>query len=596
MTDYRAPVTDMRFTLEHVAGLDQLRNLEMFSHVDADLITGVFEEAGRFFAEVVAPLARIGDEVGSVRNPDGSVTTPPGYKEAYRRFVEAGWPAVGFPEELGGGGLPWGVASALQEMLITADMGFSLCAMLTYGTVDMLLLHGSEEQKATYLENLVAARWSGTMVLTESHAGSDVGALSTKAVRAEDGTWRLTGTKIFITYGEHDLTENIIHIVLARIPGAPPGTKGISCFIVPKYLVNPDGSLGERNDVQCLSIEHKVGIHSSPTCMLSFGEASQGAVGYLIGEEHQGMRYMFTMMNEARLSVGTEGLAISERAFQQAAAYARERKQGRTVGGAAGEQAPIIKHPDVRRMLMMMRVNIAAMRGLIYRTALALDLARHAQDEEMRSQEEDLAAILTPICKGWATDLGVELTSIGIQIHGGSGFIEETGAAQWWRDSRIAPIYEGTNGIMAQDLVMRRIPLGGGMAIRRLLEMVLADAASLEGDLKPIGDRLTAATEACAEVAMTFGGWLLEGRYNDALAGATPFLKMMGDTLGGWMLARGARAAAAEPAGYDPKYLADRIALAHFYAEHVLPTVKGRTAGCLAGAEGIFAIAEERLG
>ena len=595
MSDYRAPTTDMRFTLEHVAGLETLRTLDRFAHIDGDLLTGVFDEAGRFAADIIAPLARVGDTIGSVHNGDGTVTTPPGYKEAYRRFVEAGWPAAGFPEEIGGGGLPWGVASALQEMIIAADMGFSLCPMLTYGTVDMLTLHGSEEQKAIYLDKLVTSEWSGTMVLTEPQAGSDVGALATRAVPAGDGTWRLSGTKIFITWGEHDLTENIIHIVLARTPNAPAGTKGISCFIVPKYLVNPDGSLGARNDVTCLSIEHKIGIHSSPTCVLSFGDAGDGAVGYLIGEENQGMRYMFTMMNEARLSVGTEGLAVSERAFQQASAYALERKQGRTVGGERGEQAPIIRHPDVRRMLMLMRANIAAMRGVLYRNALALDLARHLEDEERRSEEEDLAAILTPISKAWASDLGIEMTSLGIQIHGGSGYIEETGAAQWWRDSRIAAIYEGTNGIQAQDLAMRRIPLGGGMAMRRLFEMVLDDAASLEGDLKPIADRLTAATEASAEVAMTFGQWLLEGRYDDVLAGATPFLKMMGDTLGGWMLARGARAATTEPRGYDPAFLSDRIALAAFYSEHVLPTVGGLKASCLAGAEGVFAIDEGRL-
>ena len=595
MTGYRAPVTDMRFTLEHVVGLESLTALDRFSHIDGDLLTGILDEAGRFAGEVIAPLSRIGDTVGSVRNADGSVSTPPGYREAYRRFVEAGWPAAGFPGEIGGGGLPWAVASAIQEMIITADMGFSLCPMLTYGTVDMIHLHGSDEQKAAYLEKLVTAEWSGTMVLTEPHAGSDVGALSTRAVRADDGTWRLTGTKIFITWGEHDMTENIIHIVLARTPNAPAGTKGISCFIVPKYLVNADGSLGERNDMTCLSIEHKVGIHSSPTCVLSFGDQGKGAVGYLIGEENHGMRYMFTMMNEARLSVGTEGLAVSERSYQQAAAYAHERRQGRTVGGARGEAAPIIKHPDVRRMLMLMRANIEAMRGVLCRSALALDLARHAEDEDVRTQEESLAAILTPISKAWASDLGVELTSLGIQIHGGSGYIEETGAAQLWRDSRIAPIYEGTNGIQAQDLAMRRIPLEGGNAIRRLFEAVLADAASLDGDLKPIGERLTAAAEASAQVAMTFGGWLAEGRYNDVLAGATPFLKMMGDTLGGWMLARGARAAAAEPAGYDPAFLADRIATAAFYAEHVLPTVIGLVATSLAGADGLFAVDESRF-
>ena len=377
-------------------------------------------------------------------------------------------------------------------------------------------------------------------------------------------------------------------------PERPAGTKGISCFIVPKFLVNADGSLGERNDYACLSIEHKVGIHSSPTCMLSFGDAGKGAVGYLIGEENQGMRYMFTMMNEARLSVGTEGLGGERTVVSGGRRLCAQRKQGRTVGGDRGEQAPIIDHPDVRRMLMMMRANIEAMRGVLYRNALALDLALPRR-RGSAMQEESLAAILTPISKAWATDLGVELTSLGIQIHGGSGYIEETGVAQFWRDSRIAPIYEGTNGIQAQDLAMRRIPLEGGNAIRRLFETVLADAASLDGDLKPIGERLTAAAEASAQVAMTFGAWLAEARYNDVLAGATPFLKMMGDTLGGWIHARAARAAVAEPAGYDPAFLADRIATAAFYAEHVLSTVPGLTATSLAGAEGLFAIDEARF-
>jgi alkylation response protein AidB-like acyl-CoA dehydrogenase len=528
--------------MEHVVGLDELISLERFAHIDRDLIAGVLDEAGRFSSEVIAPLAQVGDTVGSVRNPDGSVTTPPGYQEAYRLFVESGWPAAGFPEEIGGGGLPWGIAMAIQEMVKSADLGFSLCPMLTYGAVDMLAQHSSDEQKAIYLRKLVTGEWSGTMVLTESQAGSDVGALTTKAVPASDGSYRLTGTKIFITWGEHDLTENTIHIVLARTPDSPPGTKGISCFIVPKFLVNPDGSLGERNDLTCVSIEEKIGIHSSPTCVLSFGDAGEGAVGYLIGEEHQGLHYMFTMMNEARLSVGIEGLSLSERAYQQAAEYAHERVQGRAIGSESHDAVAIINHADVRRMLLTMRANIEAMRGLLYSGALAMDLARYSDDEGVREEKEAFASIVTPLGKAWASDLGVELTSLGIQIHGGAGYVEETGAAQWWRDSRIAPIYEGTNGIQAMDLVMRRLPMEGGAVFQRLLESVAADAASLEGDLKPIGERLTTAVEAVGQAAMTFGGWLLAGEYNNVLAGATPFLKMMGDTLGGWMLARGARA------------------------------------------------------
>ncbi|MEE9299275.1 MAG: acyl-CoA dehydrogenase [Acidimicrobiia bacterium] len=595
MTGYRAPTTAIRFTLEHVIGLETLTSIDAFSHIDSDLLAGILDEAGRFASEVLAPLARVGDTVGSVRNDDGSVTTPPGYREAYQRFVEAGWPAVAFPEDIGGGGLPWAIGLAIQEMATSADLAFSLCPMLTYGANDMLMEHASDEQHATYLEKLVTGEWAGTMALTEPQAGSDLGALITRATPADDGTWRMNGTKIFITWGEHDLTENIIHIVLARTQGAPPGTKGISCFIVPKFLVNADGSIGDRNDVTCVSIEHKLGIHASPTCVLAFGDAGEGAVGYMIGEENQGMRYMFTMMNNARLAVGLEGLAVTERSYQQAAAYALERRQGHTIGGDRSEMAPIVRHPNVRRMLMLMRSSAEAMRGVLYRNAMAIDLAHHHPDKTTRRQEADLAAILIPISKAWATDLGVELTSLGIQIHGGSGYVEETGAAQWWRDSRISPIYEGTNGIQAQDLAMRKIPLDGGAAIRRLLEGIVADAASLEADLKPIGEHLTTATEAVAEVALTFGGWLTEGRFNDVLAGATPFLKMTGDMLGGWMLARGAAAAAAGADRFEAEFLSDRIATASFYAEHVLSTVAGRTASALAGAGSLFGIEEGRF-
>jgi len=585
----------MRFTMEHVVGLDDLIGLERFAHLDQDLITGVLDEAGRFSSEVIAPLARVGDTVGSVLNPDGTVTTPPGYREAYDQFVEAGWPAAGFPEDIGGGGLPWGIAMAIQEMVKSSDLGFSLLPMLTYGSVDMLVQHASDEQRATYLPKMVTGEWSGTMILTESQAGSDVGALSTKAVPVADGSYRLTGTKIFITWGEHDLTENTIHIVLARTPDSPPGTKGISCFIVPRFLVNADGSLGERNDVTCVSIEEKIGIHSSPTCVLAFGDEGEGAIGYLIGEEHQGMHYMFTMMNEARLSVGIEGLSLSERAYQQAAEYAHDRIQGRAIEGDSYEAVAIINHADVRRMLMTMRANIEAMRGLLYSGAMAMDLARYSDSEEARKQNEALASIITPLAKAWASDLGVEMTSLGIQIHGGAGYVEETGAAQWWRDSRIAPIYEGTNGIQAMDLVMRRLPMDGGAVFQRLLEKVAADAGSLEGDLKPIGERLTTAVEAVGQAAMTFGGWLLAGEYNNVLAGATPFLKMMGDTLGGWMLAKGARAAAEGVEGYGEEFLTDRITTASFYAEHILPTVPGLLASATAGAEVLYEIDESRI-
>jgi alkylation response protein AidB-like acyl-CoA dehydrogenase len=585
----------MRFTIEHVVGLDTLDGMDRFAAIEPDLLSGILDEAGRFASEVVAPLARVGDEIGSVLNDDGSVTTPPGYKEAYDKFVEAGWPAAGFGEDIGGGGLPWMAAMAIQEMVKSADLGFSLCPMLTYGTVDMLVQHGSDEQRATYLEQLVTGHWSGTMLLTESNAGSDVGALTTKATKQDDGTYLIKGQKIFITWGEHDMTENTIHIVLARTPDAPPGTKGISCFIVPKFLVTDDGSIGEKNDVTCVSIEEKVGIHSSPTCVMSFGDEGDGAVGYLIGEENRGMKYMFTMMNEARLSVGIEGLSMSERSYQQAADFARERVQGRKIGGDSKDPVAIVEHPDVRRMLMLMKANNEAMRGLLYRTAAFIDVGRFHEDEQVAGEAEAAASILTPICKAWATDLGVDLTSLGIQIHGGAGYVEETGAAQWWRDARIGPIYEGTNGIQAMDLAMRRLPMEGGAALQRLLAMVQEDVAKLDGDLKPIADQLAAALEATGEVAMQLGGWLMAGQYEDVLAGATPFLKMMGDTLGGWMLARGAIAASNGAEGYSDDFKADRLATAHFYAENVLPTVAGLKATATAGASGLLEIPSDRF-
>src|SRR5688572_5021735 len=465
MAEYSAPLRDIRFVLEHLADLDGITKLAAFEHVDADGVYSVLEENARFMEDLVAPLNRVGDEQGSVRNDDGSVTTPEGFKEAYQAYVEAGWNGVAFPPEYGGGGCPWVVGIAMQEILTSANMSFSMCPLLSQGAIDMLLHHGSEEQKETYLPKMVTGEWTGTMNLTEPQAGSDVGALTTKAVPQDDGSFRITGTKIFISWGEHDLSENIVHLVLARTPHAPPGTKGISCFIVPKHLINDDGSLGARNDVTCVSIEHKMGIKASPTCVLSFGDAGEGAVGYLIGEESAGMRYMFTMMNNARVSVGVEGLSLAERAYQMALAYAKERRQGRAPGAPAGEQSAIIDHPDVRRMLLTQKACIEALRGILYLNAAAMDRAAHHGDEAVRASSDELADILTPVSKGWGTDLGVELTSLALQVFGGMGYIEETGIAQLYRDARIAPIYEGTNGIQAMDLVGRKLPLRAGAAV-----------------------------------------------------------------------------------------------------------------------------------
>ena len=475
-------------------------------------------------------------------------------------------------------------------MLTSADMAFSLCPMLTYSANEMLMQHGSDEQRAAYLGKLISGEWTGTMVLTEPHAGSDVGSLSTRAVAADDGTYRITGTKIFITWGDHDLTDNIVHIVLARTPDAPPGTKGISCFIVPKMLVGADGSAGEPNDVTTVSLEHKLGIHASPTCVLSFGDKGEGAVGYLVGEENHGMRYMFTMMNNARLQVGIEGLAISERAYQEAVAYASERTQGRAIDDTS-RPSPIVRHPDVRRMLMLMRAQTEAMRCVMYRNALAIDLAAHHPDEAVRAAEEDIAGILTPVSKAWGTDLGVATASLAIQVHGGVGYVEETGVARLWRDARIAPIYEGTNGIQAIDLVTRKLPLAGGDAIHGLLAEARRDADGLEESLAGIRDHLIAAIDATGKATDELLG-SLDDRIGDALAGATTSSSMLGITLGGWLLARSARLAVERGAG---GFEAAKAATARFYADHVLSTVPGLLAGVLAGRDTTFGIPEESL-
>jgi alkylation response protein AidB-like acyl-CoA dehydrogenase len=580
MAEYSAPLRDIRFVLEHLVDLGSIAELPGFEDVGADGVYGVLEENARFMEDLVAPLNRVGDEQGSVRNDDGSVTTPEGFKEAYHAYVDAGWNGVPFPPEYGGGGFPWTVGIAMQEILTSANMSFSMCALLSQGAIDMLLHHASEELRETYLPKMVTGEWTGTMNLTEPHAGSDVGALTTKAVPQDDGTYRITGTKIFITFGEHDLSDNIIHLVLARTPGAPPGTKGISCFIVPKRLVHDDGSLGETNDVTCVSIEHKMGIKASPTCVLSYGDRGEGAVGFLIGEENAGMRYMFTMMNNARLSVGLEGLSLAERAFQMAVTYAKERRQGRAPGAPAGEQSLIIEHPDVRRMLLTQKASIEALRGIIYANAAAMDRAGRHPDETTRAGCQELADILTPVSKGWGTDLGVELTSLALQVFGGMGYIEETGIAQLYRDARIAPIYEGTNGIQAMDLVGRKLPMRAGEAIGDYLRNIEAtvDALGSAGDdLASIRDSLADALDA----ARTATDWLLANGMADpldALAGATPFLRLFSIVTGGWVMALQAQAATrllVDAAPGEKDFLAGKVLTARFFCEQLLPQARG---------------------
>ncbi len=596
MTEYRAPLRDIRHVLSSIVDIDDLG--QHFGGLDLDTSMGILEEAGRFIVDQVAPLNRVGDTVGSVLNDDGTVTTPPGFAEAYKAFVEAGWGGIGFPEEYGGGAMPGTMGIAVQEMLTSASMGFSLCPLLTQGAIDMLLHHGSEQQRETYLAKMISGQWSGTMNLTEPDAGSDVGALRTKAVKADDGTYRITGTKIYITFGEHDMAENIVHLVLARTPDAPPGTKGISCFIVPKFILDADGNPGVRNDAKVVSIEHKLGIHASPTCVMAFGE-EDGAVGYLIGEENQGMRYMFTMMNNARLSVGLEGLCISERAFQQAYQYATERVQGRTVGAEKGSSNAIIDHPDVRRMLLTMRAQIDAMRAICYYDSAAVDRSLVGDNEADRQAAADLAQLLTPITKGWCTDVGCEVTSTAIQIYGGMGYVEETGVAQHFRDARIAPIYEGTNGIQALDLVMRKLPMNGGAVIGGYLADMAKTTTALQsagGELAAIGASLESAVATLTEATT----WLGENGMADpvqAMAGATPYLEMMGIVTGGWLLGRSALAAqAAIDAGTDdPSFFEAKIGSAAFFAAHLLPRAAGLLAAVTAGRDVLFRLDADQL-
>ena len=598
MAEYSPPLRDIEFTMEHIADLGALAELPAFEHAEPSLVRGVLEEAGRFMAEVVAPLNRRGDEVGSVLE-DGGVVTPEGFIAAYEQYVAAGWGGVPFDPAYGGGGFPWLVAIAMQEMLTSACMSFSMAPLLTQGAIDMLAHHGSEEQREVYLPKMVTGEWSGTMNLTEPEAGSDVGALRTKAVPAEDGTWRISGTKIFITFGDNDMAENIIHLVLARTPDAPPGTKGISCFIVPKFLVEEDGSLGERNDVQVVSLEHKMGIKASPTCVLSYGEQGDGAVGYLIGEENQGMRYMFTMMNNARLSVGIEGLAMAERAYQDARDYAQERRQGRAVGAPPGERSLIVEHPDVRRMLLTMKSLIEAMRGVTYLNAEAIDLAAEGADDTVRERARELADLLTPISKGWSTDLGVECTSLAIQVHGGMGYIEETGVAQHFRDARIPPIYEGTNGIQGMDLVGRKLPMRGGGVVADFVAAVreiLPELDAVGEDVGGFSSHLGEAVDAFEAVSQ----WLLEhgaADPNDALAGATPYLRLMGFVAGGWVMAKQAVAAKRmlDAGEGDAEFLRAKVVTARFYGEQLLPQALGLAPAVQAGAETLLALEPKYL-
>jgi len=585
---YAAPLADMRFVLEEVAELDKLAQLPGYEAASPDLVEAILGEAAKLAGNELAPLNQPADRAGSVLE-NGVVRTPPGFREAYARYVEGGWNGLAFDPEYGGQGLPLALAIPVAEMWNSACMSFALCPLLTVGAVELLHAHGSEEQKQRYLGKLVTGEWTGTMNLTEPQAGSDLGALRTRAVPAHDARWGehylLTGQKIFITYGDHDLAPNIVHMVLARTPEAPPGSRGISLFLVPKFLPDAEGGPGSRNDVRTLSLEHKLGIHASPTCVLAYGE-DEGAIGWRIGDENRGLEYMFTMMNAARLNVGLQGVAIAERAYQQARDFARTRVQGRPLGAApSAETPPIIHHPDVRRMLLWMRAATEAMRALAYYAAAMIDRARRHPEAASRHAAQRRADLLIPVVKAWCTDLGIAVASTGIQVHGGMGYVEETGAAQHLRDARIAPIYEGTNGIQANDLVGRKLARDRGEAAATLIAEMRATAAELgqarSAELAAIARPLQEGLVAL-ETATSF---LVEAEPALAAAGSVPYLQLLGTVCAGWLIARLALAAERRGAanGGDTAFLAAKRATARFYAEHFLALAAGYLPGVIGG-------------
>ncbi|ARP97661.1 acyl-CoA dehydrogenase [Pseudorhodoplanes sinuspersici] len=582
---YRAPVADIAFALKYGAGMNEALSQGLYGDLGPGDLDAVLGEAGRFATDVIAPLNVVGDRHGTPLK-DGHIVMPPGWKEAYTAWAAAGWNGLASPTAWGGQGLPRALNAACVEMWNAAAMSFGLGPVLTMAGIDALALHGNDDLKKTYLPKLVSGEWMGTMQLTEPQAGSDVGALRTRAERNADGTYRLFGQKIFITYGEHDLTDNIIHFVLARLPDAPPGTKGISLFLVPKFLLNADGTPGQRNDVHVHSIEHKMGIHASPTCTMVYGDKG-GAVGYLIGKKHAGMACMFTMMNEARLMVGLQGVAIAERATQQALQYARDRKQGRGSGASGTASVAIIEHPDVRRMLLTMRALTQGARAICYATAVALDRSHLSKDADDRKAATDRAALLTPIAKAFSTDIGIDVASLGIQVHGGMGFIEETGAAQHYRDARIAAIYEGTNGIQAIDLVTRKLPLNGGETVKTFIAELREIAHNVRGANNPafgatascLGDAIDSLENATA--------WLtahLNNETTSALAGATPYLRLFANAAGGCMLAN--EALAAIKLG-DDAASTDHIATARFFAENIAVQNRGLEAIVVEAADSV---------
>ncbi len=591
MTHYAAPLRDMLFAMQELGGLDAVLAQPGNQDLGFDLVEAILDESAKFASQVLAPINKLGDQQGCTWSAS-VVSTADGFKDAYAEFCAAGWNGMPARTEFGGQGLPTLLSTAVLEMWKASNMAFSLCQMLTLGAVEAIAHHGDDELKRIYLPAMVEGRWTGTMNITEPQAGSDLAAIRSKAV-AEGDHYRVSGSKIFITWGEHDMAENIIHLVLARLPDAPAGVKGISLFLCPKFLVNADGTLGERNDLLCTSIEHKLGIHGSATASMSFGEGA-GAIGWLVGEPNQGLACMFTMMNHARLNVGLEGVAISERAYQKARAFALDRVQGKTLGGGDSHSSKtIIGHPDVRRMLMDMKTRIEAMRALAYYTAGQMDCAQGHEDAAVRQAAQQLVDLLIPVVKGWCTENALGITSNGVQIHGGMGFIEETGASQHLRDARITTIYEGTTGIQANDLIGRKLARDGGAAMRHLIAMMSADldvAASRHGQDDKVRDAMAASLAKGLRALGAATDWLLGASAREAAAGAVPYLMLSGTVIGGWLMARAADAATAQlacaerAAAQDADFLQSKRITAHHYALHVLPTADALSEAVMQGA------------
>jgi alkylation response protein AidB-like acyl-CoA dehydrogenase len=592
---YKAPVKDIVFGYEVIDSYSVLNKISAFSDFSEDIVIPTMEECAKFSEEILAPINSIGDQQGATIK-DGVVTMPEEFVDAYKKFAEAGWASISLPSDIGGGGMPITLSGGTLEILSTANLAFGLAPGLSAGAISAINFHGNQEQKDKFLPKLVSGEWTGTMNLSEPQSGSDLGTITTKAEPQEDGSYKITGTKVWITFGEHNMTENIIHLVLAKVPGSPEGTKGISMFIVPKYIVNDDGSIGDSNNVNCISIEEKLGIHASPTCVMEY----DGSVGYLVGEENRGLNYMFTMMNEARVWVGGQGLACASGSLQGAAQYARDRVQGRPVGMSKedAKNSTIIDHADVRRMLMTIKAYVDAMRYLMYDNQLMLDVEYFGEDEEMKAFGEERCGILTPITKAWISDLGVELSSIAIQVYGGMGYVEETGVAQYLRDSRIAPIYEGTNGIQALDLMFRKLPLDNGQAMQRLLSDVNKVIDEMKQDdekLVSMAEKLEKEVNTLSEITLWLGSKMLEGELVDASAGATPYLKMFGQVLGGYYMGKAAILANKKFKETGDEFYKDKITLSKFYIEQLLPLASGYASSITAGKDDLYAMKAENF-